>query len=169
MKILDLVLKKQWFDLIKNGNKREEYREIKSYWTKRLMNSDNTFKNYTHVKFRCGYSNNFIIYRIESIEIGEGKEEWGAALNKQYYKIKFANRSLKEEFNGLVNWILKNNKEYIYENGILNKNIFCYIWINNIRALFSDKDMNFDIIEKDEEISLQSKDEHTGKLIKMIE
>jgi hypothetical protein len=35
-KILYLTLKKKWFDLIKSGEKKIEYREIKPYWTKRL-------------------------------------------------------------------------------------------------------------------------------------
>lgn len=37
MKILDLVLKHQWYDLIEDGVKTEEYRELKPYWIKRLM------------------------------------------------------------------------------------------------------------------------------------
>lgn len=37
MKTLKLTLKKQWFDLIKSGEKREEYREIKPYWFQRLV------------------------------------------------------------------------------------------------------------------------------------
>lgn len=38
MKILHLTLKKKWFDLIAAGEKREEYREIKTYWIDRLLN-----------------------------------------------------------------------------------------------------------------------------------
>lgn len=52
MKILHLTLKKKWFDMILSGEKTEEYRDIKPYWTDRL------FKDYTHVKFRNGYSKN---------------------------------------------------------------------------------------------------------------
>ena len=37
MKTLKLTLKKQWFDMILSGEKKEEYREIKPYWTKRLL------------------------------------------------------------------------------------------------------------------------------------
>ena len=37
MKILDLVLKHKWYDMIASGEKREEYREIKPYWFKRLI------------------------------------------------------------------------------------------------------------------------------------
>lgn len=37
MKILDLVLKSKWYDMIASGEKREEYREIKPYWAQRLF------------------------------------------------------------------------------------------------------------------------------------
>lgn len=37
MKILHLVLKKKWFDLIASGVKTEEYRDVKPYWEKRLL------------------------------------------------------------------------------------------------------------------------------------
>ena len=37
MKVLDLVLKGVWYDMIASGRKREEYREIKPYWEKRLL------------------------------------------------------------------------------------------------------------------------------------
>ena len=35
-KTLKLTLCRQWFDLIKSGEKKEEYREIKPYWINRL-------------------------------------------------------------------------------------------------------------------------------------
>lgn len=37
MKVLDLILKGKWYDMIASGEKREEYREIKPYWNKRIM------------------------------------------------------------------------------------------------------------------------------------
>src|SRR6478609_2178429 len=39
MKILHLTLKKKWFDMIASGEKKEEYRELKPYWAKRLIDS----------------------------------------------------------------------------------------------------------------------------------
>lgn len=36
-KPLHLTLKKKWFDMIRSGDKTEEYREIKSYWAARLF------------------------------------------------------------------------------------------------------------------------------------
>jgi len=35
--ILKLPLKKQWFEMTKSGIKKEDYRELNSYWFKRLV------------------------------------------------------------------------------------------------------------------------------------
>ncbi|WP_068599448.1 ASCH domain-containing protein [Vaginella massiliensis] len=35
--VLKLTVKKEWFDLIKSGEKTEEYRETKDYWSYRLI------------------------------------------------------------------------------------------------------------------------------------
>ena len=37
MSDLQLSLKKKWFDMTKSGEKTEDYREINSYWFKRLV------------------------------------------------------------------------------------------------------------------------------------
>ena len=37
MLMLDLILKSMWYWMIHRGEKLEEYREIKAYWIKRLM------------------------------------------------------------------------------------------------------------------------------------
>lgn len=37
MKTLNLVLKHKWYDMIASGEKKEEYRNIKPYWEKRLI------------------------------------------------------------------------------------------------------------------------------------
>lgn len=37
MKVLDLILKHKWYDMIACGEKKEEYREIKSHWFDRLI------------------------------------------------------------------------------------------------------------------------------------
>ena len=37
MKILYLPLKKQWYEMIESGEKKEEYRLLKPYWEKRLL------------------------------------------------------------------------------------------------------------------------------------
>ncbi len=53
MNSLKLTLKKQWFDLVKQGEKKEEYREVKFYWFERLVNQhEQTFKNFTGVDYK---------------------------------------------------------------------------------------------------------------------
>jgi len=37
MKTLYLPIKKKWFDMIKSGDKTQEYREIKDFWMRRLI------------------------------------------------------------------------------------------------------------------------------------
>ena len=36
-KILDLPLKKEWYNMIESGVKTEEYRELKPFWANRLL------------------------------------------------------------------------------------------------------------------------------------
>jgi hypothetical protein len=57
---LHLTLKKNWFDLILSGEKKEEYREIKPYWEKRLIG-----KKYDRIIFRNGYGDNVPWFAIE--------------------------------------------------------------------------------------------------------
>lgn len=35
--MLTLPIKRKWFDMIVSGEKKEEYREIKPYWTSRIL------------------------------------------------------------------------------------------------------------------------------------
>ena len=43
MKTLTLSLKKQWFDMIKSGEKKEEYREMSLYWKCRFLPNYNDY------------------------------------------------------------------------------------------------------------------------------
>ncbi len=52
MKILHLPLKKEWYEMIESGVKTEEYREIKPYWDKRLVDYKSVFKDYKRLVFR---------------------------------------------------------------------------------------------------------------------
>lgn len=90
-KILYFTLKKQWFELISSGAKREEYREIKPYWIKRLIGSDNEFIPFTHVHFRLGYHKNApeMMFKIISINRGRGLVEFGAPENRDVFIIRF--------------------------------------------------------------------------------
>lgn len=65
--ILRLNLRKQWFDLIKSGEKKVEYRAVKKHWVSRLSGvgtkAVNDFsdviefipKNFDFIEFRNGY------------------------------------------------------------------------------------------------------------------
>lgn len=92
MKRLVLSLKKKWFDLIKNGVKLEEYREIKPYWKKRFGLGDVNFVPYDEVEFTLGYppkgdTERRIVFKNPSIRISSGKQEWGAEKRKLYFVI----------------------------------------------------------------------------------
>ena len=85
--MLILPIKKKWFDMIKSGEKKEEYREIKPYY-------DSRFRGYyyattgmqPHVLFRNGYAKNSPTIECKVvIRTGTGKPEWGAEPNKEYY------------------------------------------------------------------------------------
>lgn len=104
MKILDLPLKKVWYDMIESCVKTEEYREIKEFWIKRLAicKGNNNYDKtgfyckkanciscivrgdgfhpieYTHIRFRYGYTKRIMLFELKSIHIGVGNPEWGA-------------------------------------------------------------------------------------------
>lgn len=108
IKILDLPLKKKWYNMIESGEKREEYREIKPYWQERLALYDNRDKligtnpcGYTHVRFRYGNTKRAMLYQIDYMIIGRGNPNWGAPKDKDVFIIKFHNyenetRNLRE-------------------------------------------------------------------------
>lgn len=80
LRVLHLTLKKKWFDMIASGEKREEYRELKPYWHKRLN------KQYDAIRFRNGYSKNSPAMLVELREVwtGLGIVEWGAPYKAVY-------------------------------------------------------------------------------------
>jgi len=117
--ILQLNLKKKWFDLISKGEKLEEYREIKPYWAVRLLagfaaNATDAnlkvylennkgqaaeFKPFTYVRFQNGWARGgkpapFVTLAIREIVISEGVPEWGAEPDTKYFVIKLGERLL---------------------------------------------------------------------------
>ena len=111
--VLNLVVSKEWFDMIVAGEKTEEYRVIKPYWASRLVNQQAEsgevlfdefsgyclvigkleYKPYTHVLFINGYRKDSprIQKEIESIAICKPKkglctDKW---LGKEFFVIKF--------------------------------------------------------------------------------
>lgn len=168
MKILDLVLKKEWFDMIKNGNKREEYREIKPYWTKRLIDKDGNFKSFTHVKFRNGYTNNFVVFRIKDIHIGKGKEEWGGEPNTDVYVIEIVDNSLKNEIQNSLNDIITNNLSKFYINNSISVDNLVNLFTEKIKELFSDNEMHFVCNNDLNNLLINGEDKHTKELFKLL-
>lgn len=114
-KTLHLVLVQKWFDMILSGEKKEEYREIKHHWCKRLIEGycgcggDKScnkgsfpeyaidgfknekyhinFKNFDTITFRNGYSKEARRFEIElmNIDINTGNEVWGAEKDTKYF------------------------------------------------------------------------------------
>lgn len=107
--ILQLTLKKEWFEMIAIGEKKEEYREIKPYWAKRFVstwsyigenrglfpNAENTFMSsfdingltkYDAIIFQNGYGNvPTMIVESKGLEVKTGLKKWGAVENEAYF------------------------------------------------------------------------------------
>lgn len=62
MRILYLTVTTEWFQKIQKGEKTVDYREIKPYWIKRLMEPKGrfilTFKTWDIVRIKIGYDAN---------------------------------------------------------------------------------------------------------------
>lgn len=83
METLHLTLKKKWFDMIASGEKKEEYREDKDYWRRRLLirgESVDDMRLFHEVEFRNGYRKDApkMRFKCEDIRPGIGRPEWGA-------------------------------------------------------------------------------------------
>lgn len=100
MKTLPMTLKKQWFDMIVSGEKKEEYRESKVYWLKRLLkntfidrrgNEIMVFKEFDTVTFRNGYKKDAPLVEVELKKIEHrnghrnGVHKWGAVDGEHYF------------------------------------------------------------------------------------
>ena len=102
-------IKKKWYDMILSGEKKEEYREIKTYYTSRFISHGLIAKTSDgeticlgpeFVVFRNGYSSTSpaclaLVYVME----GTGNPEWGAEKDKEYYVLKIVKvrELIKEE------------------------------------------------------------------------
>lgn len=116
MKILDLPLKKEWYEMIESGVKTEEYREIKPYWIRRFCFSFKTnecnckkeeckecfinknilktfpYYPYTHIRFRYGYTRRTMLFELVNITAGKGNTEWGAPKDKDVFILKLGKK-----------------------------------------------------------------------------
>lgn len=94
--MLTFNLKKEWFEKIKSGKKTHEYREVKPYWTKRLLKryrNDQLYKELTCcrgdlIKFVKGYTKEYLFARVYKIRIINGKNT-DLAIDKDVYDINF--------------------------------------------------------------------------------
>lgn len=89
MRVLELTIKKKWFDMIASGEKKEEYREIKKHWISRLCETKNMLdgcKEWFAVRFTNGYSKSSptILLECYGVDFGYGKKEWGAIEGREY-------------------------------------------------------------------------------------
>ena len=92
--MLILPIKKKWFDMILSGEKKQEYREIKPYWTTRfksaglLMNNGHASSWAKPVLFKNRYGKNAPTFVAHcTLNIQQGKPEWGAEPGVIYYAL----------------------------------------------------------------------------------
>lgn len=111
--VLKLTVKKEWFDLIKSGEKTEEYREVKSYWESRLQLyrgekiSANewerfyeewysldlihriSFQKYDYIEFKNGYTKDAptIITKCKGISVGNPTQSGSQLFDKDVFII----------------------------------------------------------------------------------
>jgi len=102
MKILNLTLKKKWFDMILSGEKKEEYREIKQYWETRLFEYPEIFNVLSNNCIECTHrrtsEHNVLVCDIDKKErMGDemicniNRFEWPSRYFKNYDVIRFTN------------------------------------------------------------------------------
>ena len=96
--ILHLNLTRKWFDMIKSGEKKEEYRAMSPYWKRVFCSAFYSIKikkkeyqaNEITICFSNGYSKarEQMFIDCKELDIGEGKKEWGAEEGVNYFILK---------------------------------------------------------------------------------
>lgn len=81
-RILHLTLKKIPFDQIAKRIKKEEYREIKRYWVRRLYNKHFYVRTFDEVHFRNGYRKDSPFMRVEFKGTIQRKDKFVIKLGK---------------------------------------------------------------------------------------
>ena len=88
--MLTLPIKKQWFDMIKSGEKTEEYRDVTPYYNSRFKKM---LEGEHYILLRNGYGKHRpTIKCLITIDMGYGVPEWGARVGKIYYILKIIER-----------------------------------------------------------------------------
>ena len=93
--MLVLTITKEWYDMIRSGEKKEEYREIKPFYTTRFTNvglldekGEPTHKR-VKIKLRNGYAKwSPYVVMLCTLDIKKGKPEWGAVPKVEYSTLK---------------------------------------------------------------------------------
>lgn len=87
--MLTLPIKKKWFDMIKNGEKLEEYRAFTEYYQTRLRNVwgyPAHWHEIHEVILKNGYAADAPKLLIKaSLAVRGGRKEWGAKPNEKYF------------------------------------------------------------------------------------
>ncbi|MBQ7166822.1 MAG: hypothetical protein IJR93_07770 [Treponema sp.] len=111
--MLIFPLKKEWYEKIRSGAKRIEYREVKPYWTDRIakeyknelledgiserISSFYIFRGENHFcKLRLGYANKYMTAKIVKIMVVDG-EDTDLHIDRPVFAIHLAD--VKEEKN----------------------------------------------------------------------
>ena len=96
--ILYVPIKIQWLQMIADGIKKEEYREIKPYWTNRFTVDGLVLVDYHTVVYH-GYGQYMpVACDVVDIRIGTGREEWGAVPGEKYYITEIDNPVMELSF-----------------------------------------------------------------------
>lgn len=100
--MLTLPIKRKWFDAIRYGEKKEEYRKITPYYQTRFRNAVGILHNgkfmtaarqtnlqiFGGIVLRAGYSIESPAMLINgTLRIGTGRKEWGAEEGTEYFVI----------------------------------------------------------------------------------
>lgn len=103
-KTLHLTLTKRWFEMIRNGTKTEEYREVKEHWIARLAPKYEEWlgfgdiygfidplpvNHFYFIHFTNGYGKDKpqMVVECKGITVGRGNPEWGAPANEDVFII----------------------------------------------------------------------------------
>lgn len=93
--MLTLPIKKQWFDMIRSGIKKEEYRNMTDYYKTRFQNIGllDAFGISTgkvaQIVLRAGYRKDSPKLTITArLSVGKGWPAWGADPNCWYYVLR---------------------------------------------------------------------------------
>lgn len=93
---MTLILKRKWYDKLLAGEKEEDYRDIKPYYTTRVQNVLGKEKMSLllqgkevllgDVVFKLGYKKDACSFtEMTTVRIGKGNQEWGADGNIEQY------------------------------------------------------------------------------------